>query len=145
MKKATYGAVALFAGLSMLFGRAGMAAPEKQKIMSNDTSILMNTRHYMRIARIVVDAAELKAYYAALREGLETAVREEPGVLNLWAVAEKNNPTHITLFEIYTDEAAYKAHIQTAHFKKYKAAVQNMVKSLELVDVEPVALESKRS
>jgi hypothetical protein len=29
------------------------------------------------------------------------------------------------------------------HFLKYKATVQDMVKSLELIDVIPIALESK--
>lgn len=71
------------------------------------------------------------------------AVKKEPGVISLSAVYDKSHPTHITVFEIYLDENAYKAHIQTAHFLKYKATVQNMVKSLELVDVEPIALESK--
>ena len=99
--------------------------------------------HYMRVARIVVDSVHLAEYYAALREGIRAAVRDEPGVLNLWAVAEKTRPTHITVFEIYADEKAYAFHVQTKHFKKYKSMVQGMVVSLELVDVEAIGLESK--
>ncbi len=56
---------------------------------------------------------------------------------------EKDNPTHVTVFEIYADEDAYKSHIQTPHFKKYKSTVGAMVKSLVLVDVVPIALEAK--
>lgn len=88
---------------------------------------------------------DLKEYYSALQEGMQTAVSKEAGVLSLWAVAEKENPTRITIFEIYADLDAYKSHIQTEHFKKYKSTVQNMVKSLELVDVDAIALESKTS
>ena len=51
------------------------------------------------------------------------------------AVADKSSPTDITILEIYADTAAYKAHITTANFKKYKETVKDMVKSLELVDV----------
>lgn len=98
---------------------------------------------YMRIARIIVDSAQLDNYKAALREGMATAVKKESGVISLSAVYDKRHPTHITVFEIYADENAYKAHIQTAHFLKYKATVQDMVKSLELIDVEPIALESR--
>ncbi|WP_419699552.1 putative quinol monooxygenase [Mucilaginibacter sp. NFX135] len=97
----------------------------------------------VRIAKLQIDPAQLENYKAALKEHAETAVRVEPGVITLYAVAEKNNPTHITVFEIYANAEAYQAHLQTAHFKKYKSTTKDMVKSLELVDVEPIALETK--
>ncbi|MDO7884096.1 putative quinol monooxygenase [Hymenobacter cheonanensis] len=97
----------------------------------------------VRVARIVVDAAQLPQYKAALKEGMETAVRVEPGVLALNAVYEKENPTHVMVLEVYASAAAYQAHLQTPHFKKYKATTKDMVKSLELVDVEPIALATK--
>lgn len=49
-------------------------------------------------------------------------------------MAEKANPCRITIIEIYASEAAYKKHIATAHFKKYKTGTLHMVKSLELCD-----------
>lgn len=97
----------------------------------------------VRVARIVVDAAQLPQYKAALKEGMETAVRLEPGVLSLNAVYEKENPTHVLVLEVYASAAAYQAHLQTPHFKKYKTTTKDMVKSLELVDVEPIALATK--
>ncbi|GGB02055.1 putative quinol monooxygenase [Puia dinghuensis] len=102
-----------------------------------------NTGPYMRIARIVVDSTQLGSYKAALKEGITAAVKMEPGVLSLSAVYEKEHPTHVTVFEIYADENAYRYHIQTAHFLKYKHTVEHMVKSLELVDVSPIAIEAK--
>ncbi|HEY4064182.1 MAG TPA: antibiotic biosynthesis monooxygenase [Puia sp.] len=112
-------------------------------ITSNHLMSQSNSSRYMRLARIVVDSAQLENYRAALKEGMSTAVKGEPGVISLSAVYEKERPTHVTVFEIYTDENAYKAHIQTAHFLKYKTAVHGMVKSLELVDVSPIAMETK--
>ncbi|WP_413670746.1 putative quinol monooxygenase [Mucilaginibacter sp. Mucisp86] len=97
----------------------------------------------VRIAKLVIDSAQLANYMAALKEHAETAVRVEPGVLTLYAVAEKNNPTHITVFEIYADAAAYQAHLQTPHFKKYKSTTKDMVKSLELVETAPIVLAAK--
>ncbi|HVM87638.1 MAG TPA: putative quinol monooxygenase [Puia sp.] len=99
--------------------------------------------HYMRVARIVVDSAQLENYKTALKEGMHAAVTNEPGVLSLYAVYDKNNPTHVTVFEIYADENAYHLHTQTAHFKKYKETVKDMVQSLELTDVAPIALQAK--
>ena len=97
----------------------------------------------MRIAKIQVDPAQLDKYNAALKEQMATAVKVEPGVLSYYAVADKADPSHITIFEIYADTAAYQSHIQTAHFKKYKATVQNMVKSLVLEDVNLIGTAKK--
>ncbi|MDJ1501800.1 putative quinol monooxygenase [Xanthocytophaga agilis] len=78
---------------------------------------------------------QLKKYATALNVQMNTAIRFKPRVLIYYAVADKSNPSNITILEIYVDTAAYKAHIETAHFKKYKETVKDMVRSLELVDV----------
>jgi quinol monooxygenase YgiN len=95
------------------------------------------------VAKLTIDAAQLENYKAALKEEIETSVRIEAGVLALYAVSEKNNPTHITVFEIYADTNAYNAHLETPHFKKYKTTTQEMVKALELVETVPIFLGSK--
>lgn len=89
----------------------------------------------VRLAKIKVDPLQLEQYNAALKEQMTAAIRVEPGVLTYYAVADKSDPSSITILEIYADTAAYNSHITTLHFRKYKEAVKNMVKSLELVDV----------
>lgn len=97
-----------------------------------------NENQKVRLAKIVIDSTQLENYKALLKEEIETSVRVEPGVITLYAVSEKNNPTHITILEIYADTAAYKAHLQTPHFIKYKTFTKDMVKSLELAEVDPL-------
>ncbi len=97
----------------------------------------------VRLAKIQVDPSQLEQYNTALKEQMATAVRVEPGVLTYYAVADKSNPSHITILEIYADTAAYKIHIETPHFKKYKETVQYMVKSLELIDVNLISSAKK--
>lgn len=58
-------------------------------------------------------------------------------------MSNKDNPTHVTVFEVYRDRDAYLAHLQAPHFLKYKATVEAMVKSLKLVPVEPIMLGAK--
>jgi len=99
---------------------------------------------YVRVAEIEIDLAQLDAYKIAIREQVEAALRLEPGVLALYSVADKENPTHVTVFEIYADVAAYKAHLETAHFKNYKISTQDMVKSLQLRETVPILLGVKR-
>ncbi len=95
------------------------------------------------MAKLIIDSAQLESYKVFLREGIESAIRVEPGVLLMNAFNERNNPTHVIVLEVYASDSAYKAHLQTPHFKKYKSGTKDMVKSLELIDVSPIALESK--
>ena len=97
-----------------------------------------NKTQMVRLAKLVIDSAQLESYKAALKEEIEASIKLEPGVLTLYAVSEKENPTHITILEIYADTESYKAHIQTPHFIKYKTATKDMVKSLELIETVPL-------
>ena len=56
----------------------------------------------------------------------------------MYAVFEKERPTHVTILEMYADRAAYEQHIKSAHFLKYKKGTEHMVKSLELIDTVPL-------
>ena len=97
-----------------------------------------NKNQMVRLAKLVIDSSQLENYNALLKEEIEASVRVELGVLTLYAVAEKNNPTHITILEIYADTVAYKSHLLTPHFIKYKNGTKDMVKSLELVETVPL-------
>ena len=92
----------------------------------------------VRLSKITVDPAQLDAYNAFLKEEIEASMRLEPGVLTLYATAEKEAPHKVTILEIYADRAAYESHLQTPHFQKYKQGTLSMVKELELVDVKPL-------
>jgi quinol monooxygenase YgiN len=61
-------------------------------------------------------------------------------VLVLYSVSNKDNPSQITVFEIYRDREAYLAHLKAPHFLKYKTTVETMVKSLKLIPVDAVVL-----
>src|SRR5215471_9200196 len=97
----------------------------------------------VRIAELQIDPGQLPAYKDALKEEVETSIREEPGVLKLYAVSVRDQPSQIRILEVYRDQAAYESHLQTSHFKKYKAETQGMVKSLKLIETEPILLSGK--
>ena len=98
---------------------------------------------YIRIAEIEIDAARVDEYTAAVKDEIESSISSEPGVLALYAVHDKHDAARVRVFEIYADEAAYQAHLRTPHFAKYKAAVQDIVKSLNLLETTPIALGSR--
>lgn len=95
-------------------------------------------KQMVRLAKLVIDSTQLESYNTFLKEEIEASVKAEPGVLTLYAVAEKNRPTHITILEIYANDEAYRKHIRTPHFLKYKNGTQGMVKSLELIETIPL-------
>lgn len=109
------------------------------------TASAQETGQIVRLAKLVIDSAYLESYKVYLKEGIETALRVEPGVLTIYAVSEKERPTHFTILETYASTGAYQAHIQSAHFLKYKQGTLHMVKSLELIDTQPLTPELKVS
>ena len=97
----------------------------------------------VRLSKITVDPAQTDAYNAFLKEEIEASMRLEPGVLTLYATAEKEAPHQVTILEIYADQTAYESHLKTPHFQKYKQGTLSMVKELELIDVEPLIPDLK--
>lgn len=115
-------------------------------------SLFLNTRpaaaqaspeRLVRIAELEIDPGQLEAYKHALREEIEASIRIEAGVLTLYAVSVKGQPNQIKLFEVYAGKAAYQAHLQSAHFLRYKSQTALMVRSLKLIETEPVLLGVK--
>jgi len=104
---------------------------------------LAQENQLVRLAKLVVDPVQLQNYRVQLKEEIEASVRIEPGVLTLYAVSDKENPTHFTILEIYADKEAYQSHVKTPHFLKYKNGTKNMVTSLELTETVPLVAGMK--
>jgi quinol monooxygenase YgiN len=98
---------------------------------------------YVRIAELEIDPAQVESFNSAVKESIETAIRVEPGVLVLYAVSEKDDPARVKVFEIYTDADAYKTHLETPHFRKFRAITEKMVVSRKLLDGVPIVLGAK--
>ena len=98
---------------------------------------------YVRLAELEIDPTQLESFKAAATEEIEASVRVEPGVLALYAVYVKDHPDQVRVFEMYTDADAYRAHLETAHFKKFAATTKDMVKFRKLMDGIPISLSAK--
>jgi quinol monooxygenase YgiN len=92
----------------------------------------------VRISEIEIFPQHLEAYQHILNEEAETSVRLEQGVLCIFPIAQKDDPTQIRILEIYASRDAYELHIKSPHFQKYKTSTVAMVKSLQLVDMQAV-------
>jgi quinol monooxygenase YgiN len=107
------------------------------------STLSANTDELVRLAVIDVDSSQIKLYNEFLKEEIEASIRLEPGVITLYGVAEKANPTNVTLFETYVDSSQYRSHLATAHFQKYKQGTLQMVKHLDLIQMQRILYHRK--
>ena len=59
------------------------------------------------------------------------AARKEPGCRQFEVLVDPKDKGKVMLFEVYDDEAAFEAHQQTPHFKKYLAEAVPLLASRE--------------
>ena len=86
----------------------------------------------VRLSRIEVYPEYLEEYLGFATEVGTVSLQTEPGVLTMYALQDKNDPCKITILETYASQEAYKRHIASDHFQKYKQGTLHMVKSLSL-------------
>lgn len=103
----------------------------------------MESDGIVRLSTVEVYPQYLDLYKRYAAEVGEVSLRTEPGVLSMYAMAEQENPCRITILETYASQAAYEAHIASAHFQKYKQGTLHMVKKLKLTDQTPLNPDNK--
>ncbi|MBB3133583.1 quinol monooxygenase YgiN [Rhizobium pisi] len=97
----------------------------------------------VRMAELEIEPGMLEAYRVLLAEEIEASVALEEGVLSLNAISLRDNPSSIRILEVYANREAYEAHLKTPHFLKYKNETAGMVRSLTLIDVDPIMMRAK--
>lgn len=93
-----------------------------------------------RMALLVINPAQLDAYKKVLAKEMQSAVTNEEGVLALLATTETARPNVFHLLELYSDDNAYRAHIDGPYFQEYNKAVQTMVTDKVLIVNKPQAV-----
>ena len=101
----------------------------------------MSARPYA-VAVIFRAKPEFRAEFrAAMIENAEASRTREPGCRR-FDVCESADGATIFLYEIYDDEAAFKAHLATDHYQRFNATVTPWVAEKH---VTPYALVSPRA
>ena len=96
----------------------------------------------IRISEIETDSNFVEEYKSILKEESRASMELEPGVICIYPMYQKENPTQVRILEIYADRNAYESHLKTPHFQKYKTTTLKMVKSLKLIDMEAIDKQS---
>lgn len=99
----------------------------------------------VRIAHLTIKPEHLEAFTLAVKEEMRDALAREPGVIAIYAVADKTDPCKMTFFEMYIDDDAYELHRKTPHFVKYFETTKDMIAERELIQAIPVELRDKHN
>ncbi len=71
-----------------------------------------------------VKSEHIEAFIRASQENARNTI-QEPGNLRFDVIQQMDDPTRFVLYEVYRDEAASKAHKQTAHYARWRDTVES--------------------
>ena len=106
--------------------------------------IVQNNNNGMsvRISEIEVYPEYLDEYLNYAKDVAKISVEKEKDVISIYPMSVIRDNTQIRILEIYKNQEAYKNHIESPHFKKYKEGTLHMVKNLDLVDTYQLCPEN---
>jgi autoinducer 2-degrading protein len=73
-----------------------------------------------------VNSESVGGFIEATIENARNSIRE-PGIARFDVVQQTDDPTRFVLVEVYRDDAASKAHKETAHYAKWRDTVAPMM------------------
>lgn len=114
----------------------GTPTMAKEAIKDNNNGMIV------RISEIEVYPEYLSEYLDYAKEVAQKSVEQEKDVISIYPMSVIKDNTQIRILEIYRNQEAYKNHINSPHFKKYKEGTLHMVKSLDLVDTYQLCPEN---
>lgn len=74
---------------------------------------------YVIVAPIQVKRQHREEFVKGIIEDAQESVKKEPGCLRFDVIQDASHMDRFWLYEVYKDEAAFKAHMQTPHLKKF--------------------------
>jgi (4S)-4-hydroxy-5-phosphonooxypentane-2,3-dione isomerase len=88
---------------------------------------------YVVTVEFDIDPAQLAAFMPLMSESAKASLRDEKGCRHFDVCRPRDVPNRVFLYEIYDDEAAFQAHLQTDHFKAFAAATKDMITARRIV------------
>jgi (4S)-4-hydroxy-5-phosphonooxypentane-2,3-dione isomerase len=82
---------------------------------------------YVVIVDFKIKPERLAEFMPLMVENARASRETEPGCRVFDVCVDSADKTSVFLYEVYDDRAAFDAHLATAHFKRFDAAVAAMV------------------
>ncbi|WIF66338.1 putative quinol monooxygenase [Metapseudomonas otitidis] len=99
---------------------------------------------YCLLLKTQLKPGSLEAFMEAMRINAAASVRDEPGCLVFDVLHDRSDPDRVWLYEVYTDEAAFEAHMQTPHFLASRPLVEPLILRQDCIEADALALNPFR-
>ena len=77
---------------------------------------------YVIVAPLQIKEGHKEEFIKGMLEDAKGSVNDEPGCLRFDVIQDAGDSNRIWLYEVYTDEAAFQAHLKAPHFTKFLEA-----------------------
>ena len=82
---------------------------------------------FVIIAEFEVKPNKLEQFLELAKVDASQSVTKEPGCHQFDVTLDREQPNRVVLYEVYDDEAAFGAHLETPHFEAFRAGIENLV------------------
>ena len=82
---------------------------------------------YAVVVPLKVKPEMREKFIAAAQDDSTCSVRDEPGCVRFDVIQDNADPDRFYFYEVYKDEAALKAHRQTPHYPRWRAAAAEVL------------------
>jgi (4S)-4-hydroxy-5-phosphonooxypentane-2,3-dione isomerase len=97
---------------------------------------------YINAVDLDIFPSEREKFLLAIEEDAAATVKE-PGCLQFDVLMLANDPNHLFLYEVYENEAAFRAHRKADYFKKYESTTAKMVAKRVTRPMTAISLANK--
>ena len=84
---------------------------------------------YVIIAEFEVKPDKLEQFLELARTDASQSVAREPGCHQFDVTLDREQPNRVVLYEVYEDEAAFNAHLETPHLAAFRAGIHDLAVS----------------
>jgi (4S)-4-hydroxy-5-phosphonooxypentane-2,3-dione isomerase len=74
-----------------------------------------------------IKPGQMAAFRRLIDDNAKASVKHEPGCRRFDVAQHRKEPDHVLLYEIYSDRAAFDAHLKTPHFAQFNSASAPLV------------------
>jgi autoinducer 2-degrading protein len=74
-----------------------------------------------------IKPGKMDEFMKIILEQAKNSLEKEPGCLHFDVLRRPEDPDKVLLYEIYTDEAAVKAHREYPHYIEFRKAIGDMI------------------
>lgn len=88
---------------------------------------------YAVIVELKIKSGDMEAFVPLIKANAAASLANEPGCQQFDVCLDEDSAARVWLYEVYDDAAAFKAHLQTAHFKSFDESTAEMIADKRVV------------